>query len=303
MRLRRWIRFLIGCFILGIFVVFIFNFFKFLTGGFSTVLISPILNLENLKQNSSLEKGINKALEGSTGTYSIAVKNLKTGKSYYLDEHRVFEAASLYKLWVMGEVFNQIKKGDLKEEDVLSKTIPYLNNKFGISQEDAELKEGGITLSVKNALNQMITISHNYAAMLLTEKVKLSSVEKYLKDNGFKESKVGTDGDSPKTTAFDILLFFEKLYNGRLIEGEYTKQMLELLSKQQLNNKLPQKLPAETVIAHKTGEIYSFSHDGGIVLTSKGDYIIVVLADTAIPKAADDRIADISLAVYKYFTR
>ena len=78
MRLRRWIRFLIGCFILGIFVVFIFNFFKFLTGGFSTVLISPILNLENLKQNSSLEKGINKALEGSTGTYSIAVKNLKT---------------------------------------------------------------------------------------------------------------------------------------------------------------------------------------------------------------------------------
>ncbi len=72
-------------------------------------------------------------------------------------------------------------------------------------------------------LNQMITISHNYAALLLTEKVKLSTVAKFLQTNGFKESNVGTNGEAPVTTPSDIALFLEKLYKGQLANPTYTR--------------------------------------------------------------------------------
>lgn len=77
--------------------------------------------------------------------------------------------------------------------------------------------------------------------------------------------------------------------------------MMALLKNQKKNIKLSKYLPQDTVVAHKTGELGGLSHDGGIVFTKKGDYIIVVLSQTASSLSADEKIADISKAVYNYF--
>jgi beta-lactamase class A len=253
--------------------------------------------------NVTLEASINKALEGSKGRYGIAVKNLKTGESFYKDEDSEFEAGSLYKLWTMATVFKQIEAGTLKEDQKLSRTIAYLNQRFSIDPKLAEQTEGGITLTVSQALNQMITISHNYAALLLTEKIRLSSVANFLKQNGFNKSSVGTTGDAPTTTPSDIALFFEKLHKGELGSPDSTQKMLDLLKSQKLNHKIPKNLPNGTVVAHKTGEIGWFTHDGGIIFSEKGEYIIVVLSESPSPKGAEERIADISKAVFDYFNK
>jgi beta-lactamase class A len=280
----------------------VFNYFAKPTSG---DLISPLpaSNEAQVKKisNEALDKGIEEALSGTKGTYGIVIKNLKTGESYYKNESQVFESGSLYKLWVMAEVFEQIKNGELKMDDELSQSIPALNSKFSISPEFAELTEGSITMSVEKALTQMITISHNYAALLLTEKIKLSRVAKFLTENGFKYSKVGNEADSPKTTPQDIALFFEKLYKGELADPDNTNKMLDFLKQQKLNNKIPKYLPEGLTIAHKTGEIYFLTHDAGIVYTDKGDYIIVVLSESESPKGAEDRIALVSKAAYDYF--
>ncbi len=252
--------------------------------------------------NNPLDPAIRSALDGTTGSYGIAIKNLKSNETYYANEHKSFEAGSLYKLWIMAVTFKQIQDGILKEDEVLSDEVDTLNKIFDIEPNTAELTDGTITLSVHDSLNQMITISHNYAALLLTQKIKLSSVAAFLKDNGFNESTVGTQGGAPTSTPYDIALFFEKLYKGQLANELYTKEMIDLLKKQQLNNKLPRDLPQEIEVAHKTGEIDSVSHDAGIVFIPKGDYIIAVLSDTDLPSAAEDRIAAISKAVYNYFT-
>ncbi len=248
---------------------------------------------------SNLQGIIATSLEGAKGKYSVAIKNLKTGETYFKDENESFESASLYKLWVMGTAFKQIKDNTIKEDDVLSADVVSLNRQFGIASESAEQTEGGITLSVKSALHQMITISHNYAALLLTSKVKLASIKTFLQESGLSASKTGSP---PKTTAADTLAFFEKLYKGELANEENTSKMLDLLKKQQLNKKLPKYLPSGTVMAHKTGELGQVSHDGGIVYTDKGDYIIVVLSESTAPKGAEERIATLSKDVYAYFT-
>jgi len=271
--------------------------YLFVWGGASTELVSPQFK----KVPVGLKDIIDNNLSGTNGTYGIVVKNLKNGQSYSQNEQRVFEPGSLYKIWILASVFNQMEKGNLNEDEVLKEDVATLNEKFNIDPELAELTEGDVTLSVKEALNQMITISHNYAALLLTERIKLSTVASFLKEKGFNESTVGTNGESPASTPADIAYFFEKLYKGELANKENTDKMIVLLKNQQLNNKLPKYLPEGVSLAHKTGEIGWFSHDAGIVFSSSGDYIIVIMSESNSPPGAEDRIGKISKAVYEYF--
>ncbi len=258
----------------------------------------------NPDENSlDLETVVQDELKNLQGEYAVAIKNLKTGERYYYNEHTVFDAASLYKLFVMATVFQKIQNGNLTKEQVLSQKIPVLNQKFRISSESAELKEGNITLPVQSALSRMITISDNYSALLLAENTRLSNVSVFLKENGLVGSRVGTKGETPATTASDMTSFFQKLYNNELASTELTTDMFLLLKHQQLNSKIPKYLPVEVKAAHKTGELGRLSHDAGIVYTPKGDYIIVVLSDTNKPLDANEKIALISKAVYEYFAK
>ena len=120
----------------------------------------------------------------------------------------------------------------------------------------------------------------------------------FRKEKGFGGSALG---EPPKTTPSDIMAFFEKLHTGKLAKQENTFRMLEILKRQTLNKKLPKYLPKEVSSAHKTGEIGFFSHDAGIVFREGGDYIIAVLSESDHPSGAEERIAEISRAVFKYF--
>lgn len=274
---------------------------------FSLVLITVFIfngtkpaDKQSQPSTAPLQEAVSRTLEETKGTYAVVIKNMAAEESYFLNADKVFEPGSLYKLWVMGAVFDAINKEELKEDDVLSQDIAVLNQEFQIDRDSAELTEGTITLSVADALKQMITISHNYAAMLLAEKIKNSQIKTFIKAAGFNDSDLG---NPPVTTARDIASFFEKLYKKELVSKEYSEKMTELLKNQQLNDGLTKYLPSEAKTAHKTGDIGWFKHDAGIVFTDKGDYIIVILSESDFPPGAQERIALISKAVYEYFVQ
>lgn len=268
-----------------------------------SVVENEVAASSNTEDSKTLELLVQNELANAQGDYAVAVKNLNTGENYFFNEHKIFESASLYKLFVMATVFQKIQDGNLSQNDILSQKIAILNQKFQISSESAELTEGDITLPINSALTRMITISDNYSALLLAEKVRLSQVSSFLKQNGLTESRVGTSGENPATSAYDIALFFEKLYSGELASKSNTQAMLVLLKNQKLNSKLPRLLPEDTEISHKTGELGRLSHDAGVVSTPKGDYIIVVLTQTSNPLVANEKIANISKSVYDYFNQ
>lgn len=272
------------------------------TLGDRTVADSQTLAEQASFKNTPLEHVVSEALSDTQGSYAVVIINKKTGETYMRNEHKTFDSASLYKLWIMAVVFQQIQEGRLDENAPLTADVAELNRKFHIASDSAELTEGSIDFTVGSALTQMITISHNYAAIALTDKVGLSTVAAFLAKQGFHESHVSNGDHAPTTTASDIALFFTKLINGELANETNTARMIALLKGQRLNNKLPRYLPDATVIAHKTGEIGLFSHDGGIVYLPDGTpYIIVVLSETIYPSAAEERISKISQNVYHYF--
>lgn len=234
------------------------------------------------------------------GLLGIYIKNFKTGESYKYSENKVFEAGSLYKLWLMGAVFEKIKKGDLKEDDNLEGDASDINSRFSLGLEDSEITEEHLQFTISSAIEQMITISHNYASFLLLTKVPVSEVNNFIKRYGLKSSTM----DQPiSTTAADLGLYFEKLYQGEIVDQEYSKKMLDILSRQKINDRIPKYLPTGTKVAHKTGDIGYFENDGGLVNSSKGDYIIIVLTSGSLPTDADEQIAQISKAVFDYFNK
>lgn len=267
---KRWVIWII-LFILSL--LFIYG--RINAGNFK--LVSPFVEAD-------LKSIAEDALYQTKGKYGIYIKNLKSGEEYHLNEGEKFDPGSLYKLKVMVLVFEKIKAGSLKEDETLAADIAQLNKFFEIPDDVAEFTNGAINFTIKSALEQMITISHNYAALALTKRID------------------GKDLASP-TTPKELGAFFEKLYKGEIIDKEYSQKMLELLKRQKINDRTPKYLPKEAVVAHKTGDIGYFEHDGGIVFTSSGDYVFVVLSESSMPDAAGDRIARLSEAVYKYFMR
>lgn len=279
----------------------------------NSLFLSPISTVEKVIQKTTsiiksqenslaLERITKNNLKENLNNYSVFIKNLKNGERYYLNQDKIYETASLYKLWVMATVYKQIENRNLKKEEILSADVFDLNRKFNIASESAELSDGTVTWSIEDALRNMITISDNYSALLLSDRVKISNVSKFLIEQGFNESKVGTLETNPVSSAKDIGIFFEKLYNGQLANEQDTKEMFELLKQQQINTKLSKFLPENVVIGHKTGELGGFSHDAGIVFSEKGDYIIVVMSDTELPANANENIANLSKDIYKYFS-
>lgn len=274
---RIWVASRRSFFRIIFFLLLIGLFLSWRSHNLNVQLISPYLSPD-------LKSVVEDSLYQSKARYGFYIKSLKTGESFTLNEDQKFDPGSLYKLKLMVLVFEKIKDGSLKENKPLVANIKELNNYFQLSDDVAELTSGTINFTVKSALEQMITISHNYAALTLTKELKANNL-------------------AVPITAKEMGQFFEKIYKGEMIDKEYSDKMLALLKDQKINDRIPKLLPKETVVAHKTADLGYFEHDSGIVYTPNGDYIFVSLSESNTPDAAGARIAELSKTVYEYFTK
>ncbi len=244
---------------------------------------------------SELVKLIELRLKDEKGVYGLVIKNLKTGETYVYNEQAEFTAASLYKLWVMAVAYEQINQGNLHETDSVSLSRGKIEELQGFWEEGVS---EDAYYSVADAIEQMIVVSDNDSAITLYSNIGVDKIDQFLIASNFTGSGFGSP---PKTTPKDIADYFEKLYKGLIVNRNYSDKMLDLLFKQRLNDRIPQLLPKDVRVAHKTGELDTFKHDAGIVELENNDYILVVLTDTPSPENAAGVTAQISKDVYDYF--
>lgn len=250
-------------------------------------------------KSEELEKIIQSELEDTNGTYAVAIKNLKTDEYYYYNENREFDSASLYKLWVMGAVFKEIEKGNLSLDQNIGFDATTINERLDIASESAEISEGFVGNTVGGAIDRMITVSDNYSAHILYLTIGWSKVGDFIEEYNLSNSST----DTMTTTALDTANYFEKLYRGEIVNQNYSNQMIEILKKQELSDRIPKYLPEETIVAHKTGELGAVKHNAGIVYSPTGDYIIVLMSETDSQTTAAETEAKISEKVWDYFKK
>jgi hypothetical protein len=176
--------------------------------------------------------------------FSVVARRLPDGPEVTRQADRQVLSASLYKLFVARELLRRMDAG------ILNRAAP------AVPTADGKPRTAG------DCVRDMIVVSDNPCGVWGLGQVGP------LRPDGFP----GTSLASPqRTTAADIARFFEQVRS--------EPELYSLLKAQQVNDRLPQGLPAGTPIAHKTGDRQHWAHDAGIItLPGSGELLLVVLS-------------------------
>lgn len=250
--------------------------------------------------SSALKPVIEKRLEDQEGKYAVVVHRLYDDiEEFSLNKHEVFHSASLYKLFLLAAIMEEIEQGRLKENQVVVAKKSHLEKVFGGVDFGYEEVGEDISYSVAEVLTRIATISDNFASIAIAEKIGWGKVQA-------QADKLGATATIIKnpiqTSAEDITRFYRKLYLGEVVSKGASDKIIDLLSKSKINDRIPSKLPKEVKVAHKTAELSRIRHDAGIVYLEGQPYIIVLMSqDLKYEDSAVGTLADISKDVYDYF--
>jgi beta-lactamase class A len=261
--------------------------------GPTTVPLSSVYTPMPSHRDAVLEEVIRSSLGDEVDSYGVVVKNLVTGAIAEVNPHKRFETASLFKLWVMYEVYKQVELGLVDMDEELLVTPYYASWDAGTLP--VEVCD---TLTVREALWAMITYSDNTTGFLLRDRVGLENIHRDLQALGLTESVLAHE--NAITTAADMALFLEMVVLEAAVNNEASREMLDLMLAQEVCDRLPALLPPGAEVANKTGNLPEVTHDVGIVYAPQPIYVIAVLSDRG---GEPEPIALLSRVIYDYFNR
>lgn len=248
--------------------IFVFAIFFMFLGRHLTFL--PTINLSRDTKEQNLKEATQKIIKDKKGFYSVYYEDLKSGKSFGIDENQIETGASINKLPIIATLYYLSSKGKVN-----------LDEKISIQKEDVQdYGTGSIryqkmpaTYSLRNLAKLALKQSDNTAAHVISVKVGEDIIQKLVNSWGMKSTNMADN----KTTAFDMAILFEKTYKGQITDAANTKELLEFLTDSDFEDRLTKGLPNGTKIYHKTGDEEGFVHDIGIIETKKGAYYLGIM--------------------------
>jgi beta-lactamase class A len=231
------------------------------------------------------------AFPGGAGLWIGDAKSNKPLYSHGADEPII--TASLYKLGLLAEAERRVEAGELRYSDIITIDAEDIT-------EDGSFEVAGTELTLDEALEAMITISDNGAALALWHMLGAENVNATLRAVGVKDFHVfvnwGVDDNVATPAAIGTLLTL--LAKRQLISASASDRMVARLSRQQINDRLPAALPEGVVVAHKTGNLPGLTHDAGIIFTPSGPRVVVAMTWDAFDSDAYAFIANVASTVY-----
>lgn len=210
---------------------------------------------------------------------------------YARDPDREIVTASLYKLAVLAEAEREVDARQLSYGDTI--TIEHED-----ITEDGSFEAPGTELTLDEALEQMITVSDNGTAVHLARMLGPDKCNALLAASGIQGFHVRlSDHEDNYATARAIGTYFTLLANRKLVSPAASDRMIKRLERQQINDRIPARLPEGTVVAHKTGNLPGLVHDAGIVFTPRGPRVLVVMTWDADDGVASEMIAQLASTV------
>lgn len=239
------------------------------------------------QEDAALEAEIRACLPDSGESWDVYYESL-TGERRAVvtqnlpEDHRMV-SASLIKLFVMGAVYQAHEEGLLDAD---------------ANQTDLW---NMITASDNSAANRLITLLGGGDAAAGMERVNRFAQDMGCFDTQLNRLMLVDNGLQNYTSARDCAVFLRAVASGTCISAARSEQMLSMLRGQTVNNRIPQRLPANTVVAHKTGDLQHLScGDVGIVSAPSGDYLLCAISNySADDYRSAETIAAISLLVYQ----
>lgn len=277
-------------------------------------------------------------------SFGISIKHLKTAEEVHIGADRLFQMASVVKVPVLVKLYHLAEQGkvnladrvNLREEDIVPGSGVFQAMDIGLTPTIKDLATMMMIVSDNLATDKILSIVGGveavqkevnnlglegiYINQTIWELLSLSagiSPEpngKELSDKIIKcleEGNYDFEGEvfQEKTnqnvsTARAMNLLIEKIALGEVISKECSTAMLDILLKQQYQQRIGGLLPRNTTVANKTGSLGTIYNDTGIVYLP-GDYgsfaITMYSNGASLDYKGDEALARISQIAYEYF--
>ncbi|MBN1637452.1 MAG: serine hydrolase, partial [Ignavibacteriales bacterium] len=228
---------------------------------------------DNKMTINELRNKIISLIDTVEGDFAVAFRDLSNYENEVLiNEKEMFHAASTMKTPVMIEVFKQANEGkfNLNDSILVKNEFKSIVDSSTFSMDiDRDSGEKfyeciGQKREIIQLVEDMITVSGNLTTNILIEIIDAKNVNETMRSIGAKDIKVlrGVEdmkayelGLNNETTAYDLMLIFQAIAEGKIVSEKACEQMLEVLMRQKFRSKIPALLPEEVKVANKTGSI------------------------------------------------
>src|SRR2546421_8945997 len=226
------------------------------------------------------------------GTVYLYAKNLDTGAEYSFGGEERVRTASTIKIAVMIEAFARVAEGKAKWTDDLVLTKEKKVSGSGILQEFTD----GLHLTLHDALMLMMVMSDNSATNLVIDALGgADAVNARMQLLGMTDTrlmrKIGGGGDSlegkkeenkrfglGRTSPREMVSLIEKLERGEIISPAASKEMIELMKREQTQDGIWRELwriPRAT----KSGALDALRSNVGIIYHPRGRIALAITCD------------------------
>jgi beta-lactamase class A len=257
--------------------------------------------------------------EAGASSIAVAVHDFEHNTDWRLNSDRWFHAASTIKVPVLLGVFDAIEQGRFEPFSrihVRNRFISVADGRpFHVqSSRDAnpEVQAAiGRMMTVRELAEHMIVTSSNLATNLLLDIVGVDDINDTLARlrldgielrRGVEDEAAWRNDINNRITAAGLCRALRMIEERTAISRRACEAMLDILHQQRFRSGIPAGLPDEARVAHKTGEMSTVAHDGGVVyIEGRKPYVVVILTEWS-PEVETRRstIARVSRAVYDY---
>lgn len=288
------------------------------------VVIFLFLSSLNFARTKSPKADIEEIIRSSKGTVGVALKDLNNGKTLVFNKNGKFPMQSVYKFPIALAVLDKVDKGELAlDQKLLITKKDLLPNTWSPMRE--KYPDANVELTLAEVLTYTVSQSDNNGADILFRLVGGTAyVQKYIRSLGVKDIQIAateeemhkawdvqyTNWSKPKA----MLRLLEIMYEGKKLLKSSNDFLWKVMTETSTGpNRIKGNLPAEAVVAHKTGTSYTNDNnltaavnDVGIITLPNGKKfaIVVFVSDsTDSIETSEKIIARITKAAWDFYSK
>lgn len=260
-----------------------------------------------------LETQIEQAIAASGAHMGVAMLHLEKGDEIMRHADESFPMASVLKIPVLVAAAREMDAGKFTLDDRWPLSVAEKNLGSGV----LTFFDDSLLPTVRDLLTLMIIISDNTATDMLINRIGKETIVQRMRELGLNNIHLpltirqifesilpsadpmqdpyelalkekdftppenaagyGKGPENNVSTPADMTKLLELIYTGRAAGRDKTNEMLRILLKQTLNDRLPRFLPAGTRVAHKTGTLSGFRNDAGIIYVDERQHVAVTV--------------------------
>jgi beta-lactamase class A len=269
---------------------------------FSALMLGVVLTAAGQRATAAdtLTDRIATLTKGFSGTVAIYAKNLDTGQDVAVGADTRVRTASTIKLPILCALEDLVARGRI------AWTLPVPvrpEDRVSGSGVLAELSPGA-TLSLRDVATLMIVVSDNTATNLVIDRITADAVNDYLDSLGLTATrsmrKVRGDGTALKpaegwsragrqaenqrfgigsSTPREMVRLLELLEQGKVVSPAASKDVLDLLKRQQFKTGIGRRAGDDVPVASKSGALDALRSDVGIAYTRGGRIAMAITVD------------------------